>query len=64
MTEKIKHGKWIHRDVYKRFKDEWQTAKCSECGLYHTTPYIYSFKEYPYCPNCGAYMLEDTNGDR
>lgn len=59
MTEKIKHGRWIHRDVYKRFKDEWQTAKCSECGLYHTTPYLYSFTNFPYCPNCGAYMLED-----
>ena len=36
--------------------DEWQSAKCSACGLYHTTPYMYYFSNYKFCPNCGARM--------
>ena len=35
---------------------EWQSAKCSACGKYHSTPYLYSFTEYAFCPMCGAEM--------
>lgn len=37
---------------------EWQSARCSNCNLYHTTPYSYYFDNYKYCPNCGARMAE------
>ena len=33
-----------------------QSAKCSICGKYHSTPYLYSLDYFPYCPNCGAEM--------
>ena len=59
-----KKGKWIEKDVAciddelddRNVIDEWQSAKCSVCGKWHTTPYLYSFKKYAYCPNCGADM--------
>ena len=36
-----------------------QSAKCSICGKYHTTPYLYRLDYFPYCPNCGAEMRGD-----
>ena len=36
-----------------------QSAKCSICGKYHTTPYLHSLVYFPYCPNCGAHMRGD-----
>lgn len=59
---RVVHGKWIERHVDYASDcaiDEVQTAKCSACGLYHTTPYLYSFTDYKFCPNCGADMRED-----
>ena len=57
-------AKWIeckvfHNKEVKAHIDEWQSAKCSRCGLYHTTPYLYYFKDYKYCPNCGCEMIGD-----
>ena len=51
-------GKWIDREVIdkKNVIEEWQSARCSVCGRYHTTPYMYYFDSYNYCPNCGADM--------
>lgn len=62
--EERKKGKWIEKDVTciddelddRNVIDEWQAAKCSVCGKWHTTPYLYSFDNYAYCPNCGAEM--------
>lgn len=56
----VKHGEWTEREVDAdgRAIDEWQSAKCSACGLYHTTPYLYYFDEFKYCPNCGTRMGE------
>ena len=53
-----KKGKWIEKDVCetKGQIEEWQSAKCSVCGKYHTTPYLYYFDDYAFCPNCGAEM--------
>lgn len=52
-----KTGQWIERQVSDgKAIEKWQTAKCSVCGRYHTTPYLYYFDLYKYCPNCGAYM--------
>ena len=55
---------WLEREVdYETRIDAWQSAKCSRCGLYHTTPYMYYFDDFKYCPNCGAYMGEVTEND-
>ena len=54
----IKHGEWYEKEVFSQatLHGEMQSARCSCCGLYHTTPYMYYFKDYEYCPNCGAKM--------
>lgn len=56
----VPKGKWLEREVHETedFYDieEWQSAKCSVCGRYHTTPYLYYFQHYNYCPGCGAEM--------
>lgn len=52
-------GHWTERHVDYASDcaiDEVQTAKCSVCGLYHTTPYLYYFTDYKFCPHCGAKM--------
>ena len=57
----MKHGRWEEREVIEQETsniEDWQSARCSVCGKYHTTPYLYMFKDYAYCPNCGAYMDE------
>lgn len=55
--EERKTGKWQERKVLsEKVIDEWQSARCSVCGRYHTTPYMYYFDDYSYCPNCGARM--------
>lgn len=56
----LQTGEWLEKEVYsEKVIDEWQSAKCSKCERYHTTPYMYSFKEYEFCPHCGARMKED-----
>lgn len=53
-------GKWENIKVVSDSKNatipEWQQAQCSVCGLWHTTPYLYHYKHYDFCPNCGAEM--------
>lgn len=54
-------GEWKEKEVFSNDDntiEEWQSAKCSNCGLYHTTPYMYYFSNYKFCPNCGAQMLK------
>lgn len=54
--EERKTGKWEERKVSsEKVIDEWQSARCSVCGRYHTTPYMYFFDNYKFCPNCGSY---------
>ena len=55
------HGEWQDKEVFNDTDDdhiveEWQSARCSVCGKYHTTPYMYYFDDFNYCPNCGARM--------
>lgn len=54
-----KRGKWEERKVIEDGKviEEWQSARCSVCGKFHTTPYMYYFDDFAYCPHCGARML-------
>lgn len=36
--------------------DRLQSTYCPVCHRYHTTPYVYSYNHYEYCPNCGTKM--------
>lgn len=50
-------GEWQECEVSdEKAIEEWQSARCSVCGKYHTTPYMYCFDKYNFCPNCGAMM--------
>ena len=54
-------GKWEDKEVFNEtdddhIVDEWQSARCSVCGKYHTTPFMYYFDDFNFCPNCGAKM--------
>lgn len=61
-----KRGEWVEREVIQDRMDaripQWQQARCSVCGKWHTTPYMYCFDDFDYCPNCGAKM-EVPDGD-
>lgn len=53
-----KSGEWLEKEVFDNVDyeiPEWQSEKCSVCGKYHTTPYLYNFRTFEYCPNCGSY---------
>ena len=42
----VKRGEWIEREVFNVVDSsvvELKSAKCSVCGIFHTTPYMYSF---------------------
>ena len=57
----VVHGEWEERETFHNADDnpiieEWQSARCSVCNKYHTTPYMYYFSDYNFCPNCGAKM--------
>ncbi len=55
-------GEWLEREVIDepngKIINQWQSARCSVCKLYHTTPYTYTFTHYDYCPNCGKKMVK------
>ena len=57
---KAKIGTWLERKTFDdprgKYITQWQSAKCSVCGKYHTTPYLYHFYWHDYCPSCGAKM--------
>lgn len=58
-TIERKKGKWDEQNVFDTEDSDiaqMQSAKCSMCGKYHTTPYLYFFDNFNYCPNCGADM--------
>ena len=62
----VLHGKWeeceiVQEDGDYKIIEEWQSARCSVCGKYHTTPYMYHFDHFNYCPNCGADMRGETD---
>ena len=63
----VVHGRWIEKDVTDdlgaKVITAWQSCKCSVCEKYLTTPYMYFFTGYAYCPNCGAHMMEGVEDD-
>lgn len=55
----VVRGEWEDKEVFEtaeEYIEQWQSARCSACGKYHTTPYMYYFDKFNYCPNCGAKM--------
>ena len=57
----LKEGKWEECQVFDNddgIIDQWQSARCTECGKIHTTPYMYYFDYFNFCPNCGAKMVK------
>lgn len=62
---KQKEGKWLEREVIHDRADakitDWQQARCSVCERWTTTPYLYFFHHFEYCPNCGAKMDSERN---
>ena len=52
-------GEWEQKEIINLEDttiEQVQSAYCSVCGMYHTTPFSYYFTEYNYCPSCGARM--------
>ena len=56
VTPQPKVGEWLEKEIHSDKVGEWQSARCSVCDKYHTTPYMYYFSNYKFCPNCGARM--------
>lgn len=55
IIEERKTGKWEEKTICDdAVITEWQSARCPVCKKYHTTPYMYFFHDYNYCPECGA----------
>ena len=57
-----KRGEWKEKEVVDYEETtitQWQSACCSVCGKYHTTPYLYYFDDFNFCPNCGADMRKE-----
>lgn len=62
--EKPKAAEWEQLQVFDiedTTIDRMQSTYCPICHRYHTTPYIYSFNHYDYCPNCGTKMKRRTD---
>lgn len=58
----VRYGHWEECEVLdENCVEVCQSARCSICGRYHTTPYMYYFDQYKYCPNCGARMDGEQN---
>ena len=60
-TIEPKRGEWEEKETFSVADDDliierWQSARCSMCERYHTTPYMYYFNDYNFCPYCGADM--------
>jgi hypothetical protein len=61
LEQEPKVGEWLEKEVISdKVIEEWQSARCSVCDKYHTTPYMYYFSHYEYCPNCGHRMKKEA----
>lgn len=60
------HGTWQECkvfDIEDTTLTALQSARCSVCGKYHTTPFQYYFDYYKYCPNCGTRLYREGEED-
>ena len=69
LKQSERSGEWAETEVFdikdtngNHVIEELQSARCTACGLYHTTPYNYSYYHYKFCPNCGARMKRGKRG--
>ena len=60
-VQEVVHGAWQEKEIIDADHVDWQSARCSVCGKYHTTPYLYYFDNFNYCPSCGARMDVQDN---
>ncbi len=59
LKQESKTGHWLEKDVSSIKEttiERIQSCTCSNCGRIHTTPYVYYFDNFKYCPTCGAKM--------
>ena len=50
----VQHGKWVEAD------DFYESGVCSKCGCNSGELHGVCVKEWHYCPNCGASMMDDN----
>ena len=51
----VRHGRW-ERVIPTKSAAKWSTkVSCSQC-------HDQGYERYNYCPNCGAYMMGESNG--
>ena len=58
-NELPKVSEWEQVEVFEvegTTVDRLQSTYCPVCNTYHTTPYVYCYNHYNYCPNCGTQM--------
>ena len=68
VVREVVRGEWKECEIVQEHGDEpiideWQSARCSVCGKYHTTPYMYFFDHFNYCPNCVAKWERREDGN-
>ena len=58
----VRHGRWIR----PHWKNSNYCCDCSECGgeAMHRDYQWDKNGIYPICPNCGAYMMGENNGQK
>lgn len=65
--EPVRHGQWIpimHHDVFgKEFVSHHKCSVCEGDALYECANYDAEEELSNYCPNCGAKMDAEVNGD-
>lgn len=56
-------AEWLEREVYSVEEsgvEELQSCRCPHCERILTTPYMYYFDEFPYCPSCGKKIKDEA----
>lgn len=49
-------AEWLEKEVYSVEEsgvEELQSCRCPHCRKILTTPHMYYFTDFPYCPSCG-----------
>ena len=57
-------AEWLEKEVYSVKEsgvEELQSCRCPHCERILTTPYMYYFDEFPYCPSCGKKIKDEAS---
>lgn len=57
---------WQEKEVYNisdTVISEVQSARCPHCKKILTTPYLYYFDEFPFCPSCGKRVSDKPTNE-